>query len=243
MSQNTELTQELLELVERCLNKTANTEELKDFEARLKTDLAFKAQVADIKTLLFGIEAQSLKEKLDDFHTELDHEASDKSVPVKTMYIRKIAVAAILVIALGSFWFFSGNTNEKLFVKYFLPDPGLETTMSNSTNFKFYDAMVNYKQGEFSIAIKKWNELQEKKPYNDTLNYFLGVAYLANKDENTAITYLSNVTTLSQSVFKNDAYYYLGLAYLKTGNVELSKKNLNFSTIDNSKNILLELNN
>jgi len=242
MSQNTELTQELLELVERCLNKTANTEELKDFEAKLKTDLAFKAQVADIKTLLFGIEEQSLKESLNVFHEELDHETSNKSVPVKTMYIKKIAVAAILVIALGSFWFFSGNTNEKLFAKYFLPDPGLPTMMSKTSNFEFYDAMVNYKLGDYSIAIKKWNELQERKPNNDTLNYFLGVAYLAYKDENAAITYLSSVTTLSQSTFKNEAYYYLGLAYLKAGNVELSKKNLNFSTIDNSKSLLSELN-
>lgn len=241
MSQNTELTQELLEFIERCLNKTANAEELKDFETRLKNDLVFKAQVADIKTLLFGIEAQSLKERLDDFHTELDYGASNKPVPVKTMYFRKIAIAAILVIAIGGFWLFSGNANEKLYAKYFVLDPGLPTMMSETSNFEFYDAMVNYKQGDYKTAIGKWETLLENKLQNDTLNYFLGMAQLANNHEKKAIDYLEVVTNLETSTFKNEAYYYLGLAYLKANNIELAKKNLTFSTVDNSKNILSEL--
>ncbi len=243
MSQNTNITQELLEFVERCLNKNASVEELQKFETRLQNDSEFRTQVTDIKTLLFGIEAQSLKEKLDDFHDELIEAPSIKTVPIKFMPYRKIAIAAVLVIALGSLWFLSGNSNEKIYAKYFSPDPGLPTMMSETSNFEFYDAMVNYKQGEYTKAIEKWKPLLVNAPKNDTLNYFIGMAQLANKHEKKAIEYFEVVTNLDSSNFKNEAYYYLGLAYLKTDNIELAKKNLTFSTVDNSKKILLELNN
>jgi len=243
MSQNTNITQELLEFVERCLNKNASFEELQEFETRLQNDSEFRTQVTDIKTLLFGIEAQSLKEKLDDFHDELIEAPSSKTVPIKFMPYRKIAIAAVLVIALGSLWFLSGNSNEKIYAKYFSPDPGLPTMMSETSNFEFYDAMVNYKQGEYTKAIEKWKPLLVNAPKNDTLNYFIGMAQLASKHEKKAIEYFEVVTNLDSSNFKNEAYYYLGLAYLKTDNIELAKKNLTFSTVDNSKKILLELNN
>ena len=115
--------------------------------------------------------------------------------------------------------------------------------MSSNTNFEFYDAMVNYKQGDYKVAIKKWTALLENNAVNDTLNYFLGMAYLANKNEKVAIPLFKTVTKNRNSYFKNDAYYYLGLAYLKSGNVQLAKKNLTFSTLDNSKSLLSELSN
>ncbi|MEZ4795705.1 MAG: tetratricopeptide repeat protein [Flavobacteriaceae bacterium] len=241
MSPNTNITQEQLEFIERCLNKTATSEELQAFNERLKNDKEFEVQVTDIKTLLLGIESQALKEKLNTFHEELLDNTNNKVAPVKFLHFKKIAAAAILVIALGSFWFLSGNKNEKLYTKYFSPDPGLPTLMSENQNFVFYDAMVDYKQGEYKKAILKWEPLLKNSSKNDTLNYFLGMAQLANKQETKAIEYLQVVTNLDASAFKNEAYYYLGLAYLKANNVELAKKNLTFSTVDNSKKILTEL--
>lgn len=242
MNPNSNISQELFETIERYLNKTMDRHEYQEFEVKLNTNQELKAQVNEMKTMLLGIETQSLKDKLHEFHNQLDDESNNKPVIVKTLHFRKIAVAAILIIALGGFWFFSGNTNEKLYGKYFIPDPGLPTMMSETSNFKLYDAMVNYKQGEYNIAIKKWHQLLNNNSRNDTLNYFIGVAELANKNEKNAIEYLEFVTNSEVSVFKNDAYYYLGLAYLKAGNIEFAKKNLTFSTVDNSKKILLELN-
>ena len=114
--------------------------------------------------------------------------------------------------------------------------------MSSNNNFEFYDAMVSYKQGDYTTAINKWEKLLQAKPSNDTLNYFIGVAHLANKNEVEAIPFLNVVTNYSNSAFLNESYYYLGLAYLKNNNVKLAKKNLNFSTVDNSKLILSKLN-
>lgn len=240
MDNTNNISQELLESVEKYINKTLSITELQEFEDKLKKDSEFKAQVDDIKTMLFGIEAQALKEKLEDFHQDIIP-SSNKTAKIKFLNFKKIAVAAALIIAVGCFWFFNQNSSDRLYAKYFKPDPGLPTTMSNTKNFKFYDAMVNYKRGDYKLAIKKWESLQKTKPINDTLNYFIGVAYLANSNENKAINLLESVIATKESSFINEAYYYLGLAHLKAKHIELAKENFKLSSVKNSQILLSEL--
>lgn len=213
------------------------------FETRLQQDPEFRTQVEDIKTLLFGIEEYALNEKLDEFHSDLpiNMETGKTDPKVRQLHFRQIAAAVIILIASASFWIFNGSSNERLYDDYFKPDPGLPTTMSSSDNFAFYDAMVNYKHGDYKKAIGKWEILHDKVPQNDTLNYFLGSAYLADKNEDKAISYLENVTETKASAFKNEAYYYLGFAYLKKENIASAKKNFKSSTLENSKTILSKL--
>ncbi len=58
------------------------------------------------------------------------------------------------------------------------------------------------------------------KPENDTLNYFIGSAWLAKEDGEQAIPYFKKVIAAPGSYFLSDAYWYIGLALLsqnKTG--------------------------
>lgn len=244
MKDNSDISQELLEIIERYINGSMTTQELKDFNQLLELDNDFKVEVEDIKTMLIGIEAQSLKEQLDEFHEDIPKTIAEKPIDNKVRYLNfsKIAAAAAIVIAVGSIWFFSTPQNDKLYAKYFKPDPGLPTTMSSTDNFDFYNAMVKYKHGDYNIAIDKWQTLVEQKPENDTLNYFLGVAHLANKNVIEAIPFLER-TVQSKDSFPliNDAHYYLGLAYLKEGNTELARKYLSLSNTDTSKELISKL--
>ena len=243
MNPNTNISQELLESVERYVNGNMAKEELIAFELKLKNDENFKTQVEDIKTLLFGIESQALKEELDYFHKDLSKDSPQKSQSkVRFLHLKKIAAAAIVIIAISNFWLFNKSSNEKLYDTFFSPDPGLATTMSGNSNFEFYDAMVNYKHGDYKVAISKWKAIHNIKPKNDTLNYFLGVALMANNNESEAIAYLEKATKSSHTSFKNDAYYYLGLAYLKEGAIEKAKSSLEQSNSNNSKALLSALN-
>jgi tetratricopeptide (TPR) repeat protein len=244
LKNNSDISQELLEIIENYINGTMNTRELNDFKQLLELDDEFKTKVEDIKTMLLGIENQSLKEQLDEFHKDLPKTKvkKPKDKKVRYLYYSKFAAAAALIIAVGSIWFFSTPQNEKLYTKHFKPDPGLPTTMSSTDNFEFYDGMVSYKHGDYDIAIEKWKTLNETNPENDTLNYFLGVAFLANKNVPDAIPYLENAADAEDNfAFLNDAYYYLGLAYMKEGNIELAKKNLSLSETDTSKLIFSKL--
>lgn len=244
MNDNSDISQELLEIIERYINGSMTSQELKDFNQLLELDNEFKIKVEDIKTMLLGIEAQSLKEHLDVLHEEIPKTLIRKPADKKIKYLSfsKIAAAAAVIIAVGSIWFFSTPQNEKLYANHFKPDPGLPTTMSSTNNYDFYDAMVKYKHGDYNIAIDKWKVLSEQKPENDTINYFLGVAHMANKNTSEAIPFLErSVEAPDEFVFLNEAYYYLGLAYLKEGNIELAKKNLSLSETDASKLVLSKL--
>mgnify|MGYP000542504601 FL=1 len=155
-----------------------------------------------------------------------------------------MSIAASIAILIGGFWFFNKpKSNEALFNKYYIEDRGLETNMGESDNYTFDDAMVDYKQKKYNLAIGKWNILLKNKPENDTLNYFLGVAHLANKNENEAINYLKEVTKATESEFLNEAYFYLGLSYLKMDNTDLAIEYFEKSNSKTSKTIISELKN
>ncbi len=239
------ISQEEFEQIEKYLNGNLESTELQNFEHKLKNDADFKTRFEDIKIVFSGIETQTLKEQLDIFHKEIGKNSTNPEtnhIKVHSLNWKRLLVAAALIIAAGSFWYLNGNYNERLYTKYFTPDPGLPTTMSSTDNYEFYDAMVNYKQGDYKTAISKWETLQKSKPNNDTLNYFIGVAHLANKNENNAILFLEEVTKDSNFTLVNETYYYLGMAYLIAGDLDKAKASLQNSTIDNSKALLSELN-
>lgn len=242
MNTNSNISQELLETIERYYNNAMGQQERLAFEKQLSKNAELKAQVDDIKTVLLGIETQALKEQLDVFHSDLESKETVKpEAKVRRLSFQKIAVAAGIIIALGVFWFFTETPNEKLYAEFFVPDPGLPTTMSTTDNYMFFDAMVNYKQGDYKTAIRKWKDLESTSVNNDTLTYFLGVAHLAKGNTEEAISYLEKSKSFNESVFKNDAQYYLGLAYLKGDQVGKAISVLKLSTTENSQKLLDKL--
>lgn len=244
MKEKDNMTPEFLETIERYYNGSMSKNEQENFETKLSQDAGFKQEVEDVKTLLVGIETQALQEKMEEFHEDLPIQmvAEIPSSKVRFLNFRTIAAAIIIIAASGSFWIYNGSSNEKMFNDYFKPDPGLPTTMSTTADYSFYDAMVIYKRGDYKTAILKWKKLEAKTPNNDTLAYFLGVAYLADNQIDQAIPYLLKSSENTTSVFKEDANYYLGLAYLKKNNQEEAIRFLKKSSFENSKKLLKKLN-
>nr|WP_303626606.1 tetratricopeptide repeat protein [Ferruginibacter sp. HRS2-29] len=77
--------------------------------------------------------------------------------------------------------------------------------------------MVDYKTGKYSAAIDSWKKLLPLNPGNDTLNYFIGSAYLANKDGASAIGYFNDVLKTGRTAFSSEALWYKGLALIRLG--------------------------
>lgn len=239
MNNNNYINQDFLETIERYYNNSMTNEERKEFEIKLQKDSEFKAQVEDIKTLMLGIQSQSLKEQLNEFHNEISEKTTNnKYSKIRFLHFLKYAAASIILIAIGNYWFFGKTSNEKLYVKYFTPDPGLPTTMSKTENFEFFDAMVNYKHGDYEKAIPKWEKIKQKKPDNDTINYFLGVANLASGNTEKAIPFLRKTAHKTKSKFNNDANFYLALAYLKTNDKQSAIKYLQLNNSEKSKELI-----
>lgn len=233
-SNQTHITQELLEAVERYYNGSMSEKERLSFNEKLNNDPDFKAKVDDIKTLIIGIETANMEDAVSDFHKAIPSEKKHSLYPYK-----KLAIAAVFIIGLVLTWYLTPNQNERLYSKHFTPDPGLPTTMSNTNNYAFYDAMVYYKHGDYEVALNKWHTLLESKPKNDTLNYFIGMTHMANQDLGLATPFLQN--TPKESVFYKDAQYYLGLIELKSNNIESALNYFKTSGTEKSQIIINQL--
>lgn len=241
MSKPKYISQEQQETFERFLMGDMNTREQERFKKELDANQDLKTQFEDFKDLFSVIEETALKDTLDEFHSTVS--TSDRG-HVKSQKSRFYLIAASVTIflLLGSFWFFNRQTpGEKIYTKYYTPDPGLPTVMSDTEDYEFYEAMVDYKQENYNTAISKWEELLKTKPENDTLNYFLGVSHLANKDLSNASFYLDKVKNAEASVFYKDANFYFGLLQFKAGDFDKAKEALRNSDSDISKEILKNL--
>ena len=250
MKRTEDISQEEFERIEIYLNNQLTPNEKLAFEKAIQEDPSLAKKVDEVKQLLLGIEAAALKNDLDSFHEEIHPVRKlhtkplqvDKSSKNSKNMVLVYSIAAAIVVILGIFWFMKdSNTPDKLFAKHFTPDPGLPTVMSTTSEYSFYEGMVDYKRKEYDVAIEKWKKLIPEKQNNDTLDYFLGVAYLAEGDAKTSLEYLEPAQKFSNGIFKEDAYYYVALAKLKTGELEEAKKLLKENPSEKNKKLLNSL--
>lgn len=215
-----DLSEEELAYIGDYLNDALDASERSAFEKRLQEDRVFNQKVNEVRALLIGVRETNLAQQLDSFHTELQKNAR-RSIHIKSFWrdTRWLAAAAVLLVTAVCFWLFwqRQTPEQQLFSQYYKEDPGLPTLMGTSDNYVFEAAMVDYKTGDFQKALKKWRPLLAESPGNDTLNYFIGVAYLADNRPDSAVMFLSEVAGTPASTFQSDAYWYKALALLKQG--------------------------
>ncbi len=238
------ISQEQQERFELFLMDKMSVEEKRSFEISLTEDKNLQGVFEEFKSLFEMIEETGIRKKMNDFHTEVEKEEPTVSQlhASKSRFNYRIAASVAVLLTIGGLWFFNRpTTNEKLFDKYYTQDPGLPTVMGNSDNYAFYEAMVDYKQGNYPKAITKWEKLLAQKPGNDTLNYFLGVSYLAVDNMPKASNHLQAMIQDKNSVFKNEANIYLGLTLIRTGHIQNAKAVLAKSDSQKSREILLEI--
>ena len=242
MHQEHNISQNTLELIERYLNHELEGQALIDFEKKLENDQDFRDEVNFVKNISTGVERAVLKEKMESFHSEMQSETPIIKLQSRHIFL-KIAVAASLLIGFAlMFYYYQTDPYEKLYEAYYSPDPGLPTVMSSTSEYDFYDAMVDYKRENYDLAINKWSALQANSPTNDTLNYFLGMAWMASNKVEKALPYLEEVTKNNASVFHEDARFYTALYHIKNNNLELAKQNLSELNSPKAKKLLEKLN-
>jgi predicted Zn-dependent protease len=239
------ISQEQQELFERYLMGEMPVAEQLSLNSRLVDDDDLRKSLEEFRALFETVEEDGLRSKLEDIHQSIELEKDTtvrKLNTSKFQFNYRIAASIAILLVIGGFWFFNRqNPNEKLFNDYYSPDPGLPTVMGSNDNYDFYEAMVDYKQGKYDVAIEKWKKLLSSKPENDTLNYFLGSAYLAIGNEKQSIHHLRLTSKVKSSIFANEVYLFLGMAYLKNSELELAKQNLNLSDEDKAKELLKAL--
>ena len=244
MNRNTDITPEELEIIERYILKQMSQGEYEAFTKKLKEDNSLNEKVNTVRLLLVGIEEAELADKIEDFHKGLPFSKQNKASPLARIFSMKkwlVAASVIVLVGLGSLLFFNPFHTNSLFNKYYKPDPGLITTMGNSDNYLFDHAMIDYKTKNYDRAIAAWEKLLATKPENDTLNYFMGSALLAENKSEEAIAHFQKVISNPRSYFLNDAYWYLGLALVKQQKTQKAIPFIEKSDHQNKEALLLKL--
>ncbi len=204
-------------------------------------------KIEHIKKVREEIEDSIRQSKIKEFHSH--QSVTEKSSNIKTLPTHNsnskiiwYSIAAVMAAVLGIFWMMQSNsTSEQIFAKHFKPDIGLPLKMGATNSADFYEGMVDYKQGNYENAIEQWQVLWQTNQENDTLNYFLGVAHLAQGNSAKSLEYLENQDRFQQGIFKEDAAYYAALAKIKEEKFEEAKKLLSKNPSDRNTKLLQEL--
>ncbi|MCK0115051.1 tetratricopeptide repeat protein [Gelidibacter sp. F63206] len=248
MKPQIEITQLEWDLIERYLEQDKASDKKLMLNEELTQIPNVDAKIAHIKQVREQIEDRIRQSKIKEFHEHISVDENDTKVKIlsaEKMNPKLIwyAIAAVLVVSFGVLWMFqSSNSPEKIFVSHFEADPGLRTVMGASNEYDFYEGMVVYKRQEYKEAINWWQKLLPEKTENDTLNYFLGVAYLAEGNAEKSLEYLEPASKFNEGIFTEDAAHYTALAKIKLGKIEEAKQLLKAHPSDRNNKLLYALN-
>jgi hypothetical protein len=219
---------ENFDLIERYLLEKMTADERATFEVRMERDPDLRKEKDTMAELILGVESLGLKNELKG--RKIGGEEVGRVVEMKSksiFSIRKLAVAAsFLLIGFCGWWMFqpSEDPTSTLFADAFFTDPGLPTPMSETKNYNFYDAMVDYKMEKYDVSLEKWKNVKEGIGA-DTLQFYQGMALLNLKKNEEAIFILTAVP--QSSAFKDLADWYLISLYIKTGKFSEAKTLIN----------------
>ncbi len=238
------ITLEEWEEIEAFLNGSLTAEVEQAFRLQVEKDTVLAAKVEQVKLSLLTVEEAGLRADMESFHSRLQQRPVVSINAHRKMNARKwLAIAAVFiaVCVAALLYLQQPSKNERLFSTFYKADPGLSTTMSQTDDYTFEKAMVEYKTKNYTKAIDSWQLLLKDNPNSDTLNYFIGSAYLALNETATAIPYFENITLKPGSEFVSDACWYLGLALIKAGRVEEGKKQVEKSERPEKKELLQQI--
>lgn len=215
MNKEPHISEDELLQIDQYLSGSLTETEKEIFEKRLATDPAWAEKVQKIKLISVGIQESALRADLQKKNKKPD------AAPVRNInWLKRLSVAAVLLVAVSTLtwvFFFRPSADQKLFAAYYHPDAGLPTEMGVSDNYAFERAMVDYKRADYKAAISGWNGLLKQSPANDTLQYFIACAQMADNNPSAASTGFDAVIKQAGSVFTPDAYWYKGLLLLREG--------------------------
>jgi hypothetical protein len=227
---------ETLERIEKYLEDTMSPKEKKEFEQQLQDDPELKTTFEEHKELIRTIhliERQRLIESLHDLNRQLPEidlqtvelgdsidipEGEPKPKPpiwkkywVKTIVKWGTAIGMAAAIAMLVVFYAIPDPNQRLFDKYFIPDPGIPVQMSD---YKTYTkAMLAYQAHNYRQAIEELELLESTIGPRDTIDFLMGNAWLARNKPAEAQQSFQRVLRQA-SGYTEYAQWYLALAYL-----------------------------
>jgi len=200
------------------------------FEDEMAQDEVLRQEVALYRRLIDAVETESARQLLEQIHEEnFAKETTVVPLQSRRAFFPLAIAASLALLVLAGWWLFTLQSTqaEGLYAAYFFPAVGLPTTLGYTEDPQFAEGMISYKLQEYAEARNYWKSLVEADPQNDTLNYYMGIAFLADEMPDQAVNHLQRVVQQDESAYQNDAKWYVALAYLLAEQEENAKTILN----------------
>lgn len=242
MNQDSHKDLQILEEIERYWKrKYLNDQDEQMLAHKYESDLSWRLLADEYRMIFLGIEEQALEDQLDEFHQDLDQPVREPSMTLvqnKRWAALLAAASVLLMLSWGSWLGWRIYQDKHAIAKLYVADPGLPSLMGVAGNYDFEKAMVDYKTKQYKEAIDAWETLKTAQPQNDTLQYFLGAAYLEIAQYDKAIDALTTVANDSTSAFRKEAQWYKGWALWKDGQKEAAIRVFEASEHPNQSSLL-----
>jgi tetratricopeptide (TPR) repeat protein len=160
--------------------------------------------------------------KNDTNEPETDISRARKRGLSRTLRYTSASAAAIILIVILVRTLLPSNNPEKLFNTYYDPFKAISLVTRNSNqdlSESYIQAVEKYRLGDYRGAAVGFSAAIERDNLAIEPRFFMGITELALGNFDQAIDLLS-VVTESSAGFRKEAEWYLGLAYLRTGEKE-----------------------
>jgi tetratricopeptide (TPR) repeat protein len=144
--------------------------------------------------------------------------------PVKQRHSRiYYRVAAVLLIAVSVLLYLFSQKPQHgiLFDRYFKPYPNIiSITRGENSEVRLKQGLVEYEFENYQEAIQIFEQITRSEPENATAQFYLGIAHLCLNQPDQAISQFQSAIAIGENPFAEHAKWYLGLAALKSGNLD-----------------------
>ena len=150
--------------------------------------------------------------------------------PKKQNWKKYYAVAAILLITLISVFYIIQQqpVHQALFSEYFKAYPNtIPLTRGQQSVNILKQAMQQYELENYTSALNILNTIVSNDPENQIALFYAGICFLKLDESSNAITNFQKIVNTSDSEFRDQALWFLGLSYLKNKKLENAKQILN----------------
>jgi tetratricopeptide (TPR) repeat protein len=224
--------------IEDYLRGNLSEDEKKLFEDKLKSDPAFAEEFDLNKRLENAIvndDIDNFREILKNIHKKLYPESEPAKSGTKRLlhtalkYWKIAAVVFIILIPLTVIMYIMINdsrSNSEIFYRNYERYPTFSDYRSMFKDVKdstFIDGLNNYKNGDFTVAVGYFNQVVENDETNIAAKFLLGISYIEITNYNRAIYSFEYVIESGDTLYSQQAEWYLALCFIKIGKTNDAK--------------------
>lgn len=216
------------ELIRGYFNKLLDKEQEEEYLTKYKNDEEFKLFADQLEIEILGIREagrQELKHKFSNWEAQ-EKSTNNNNQNTTFFNIIKIGIAAILVIAVGLYFYYP-TSPEDLFVAHYEPYQNYEYTstrdeITDSASTKHL-AYSNYDTGNFHIALDNFSKLIALNPKNMPAFFFRAMCKIELNNYAEAINDFKVVISSNNEYYADASLWYMALINIKLDSKDDSK--------------------